>query len=424
MKRKFAVICILALTLINFHMVFAEKPARTAILDDLIEEAIQNNPELKALEETVNIFKEKIPQAKSLDNPRLKLSIMNLPVDTFRFDQEAMTQKQVSIMQKFPFPGKLELKGYIAEKELEISQEEYIEIKNNLVMQVKVAYHNLLFIEKARGITQEDRKLLRKFIKIAETKYEVGKGLQQDVLKAQVELSKMTDRLISLEQKRQSAVAYLYTLLNRPLQTPFKGSGQLRHIRFNLTFKELQKIADENRPLLIALKYRIERYRLSQRLAVKSYYPDIDVGVSYGQRDDGSMQERSDFLSSFATINIPLWYKTKEGRKVAEQEANVRKAVEQLNSQKNNVYFQIKEILSEIEKYKQEIELFKTGLIPQSILSLESALAGYKVNKVDFLTLVNNQITLYNYEIDYYRALTNYENKLAELEQAVGKSLF
>ncbi len=424
MKRKCTVTCMLFLILMNFHVVFAEKQNRTLTLDELIEEAVQNNPELKVFEETVNVFKERLPQAKSLDNPRLQLSIMNLPVDTFRFSQEAMTQKQVSIMQKFPFPGKLELKESLAEKEVGISQEEFREKKNSVIMQVKVVYNSLLFITRAIEITQEERNLLREFIKIAETKYEVGKGLQQDVLKAQVELSKMTDRLISLEQKRQSAFAHLNTLLNRPLNMPFSVSGQLSHTRFNLTFKELQKIADENGPLLGVLKYKVERYRLSQRLAEKGYYPDIDVGLSYGQRDDDPMQERADFLSGFATINIPLWYKNKESRKVAEQEANVRKAVEQLNAQKNKIYFQIKEILLEIEKYRQEIELFKTGLIPQSTLSLESALSGYKVNKVDFLTLVNNQITLYSYEIDYYRVLKDYENKLAELEAAVGKRLF
>ncbi len=109
---------------------------------------------------------------------------------------------------------------------------------------------------------------------------------------------------------------------------------------------------------------------------------------------------------------------------MAEEEANIRKAIEEYNALKNDIYFQIRKIMTEIEKYNREIELFKTGLIPQSRLSLQSALSGYKVNKVDFITLVNNQITLYNYELDYYRALTDHEIKIAELEKVTGVRLF
>jgi outer membrane protein TolC len=424
MKRiLIALILILIIFVNSSKSIFAEGHENN-IIDKLIEEAVNNNPELKAFEERIHVFEEKPSQAESLDNPRLKLSIMNLPVDTFRFNQAPMTQKQISIMQKFPFPGKLTLKGNMAEKALEIVKEEYVDKKNNIIMKVKVAYENIIFIYNAIEITERNKDLLREFVKIAETKYTVGKGIQQDVLKAQVELSKIIDRLIVLEQKRQSSVARLNTLLNRPTQMPFTDIGQRKQTSFNLTFENLQKIAEEEQPVLIGLKHLIERFRFSYKLAEKDFYPDFDVGISYGQRDDSLTEERSDFLSGFITINIPIWYKTKESRKVAEEKANMRKATEQYNSMKNEIFFQIKDILTDIERYNQEIELFNTGLIPQSTLSLESAIAGYKVNKVDFITLVNNQITLYNYEIDYYRALTGYEKKIAELEAVVGKRLF
>ncbi len=424
MKSILATSILIFLMFVTIEAIFAEEPSNKTILGKLIEEALKNNPELKAFKEKIQVFKERPPQAKSLDDLRLRLSIMNLPVDTFRFNQEAMTQKQISIMQKFPFPGKLSLKGNMAEKELEIVKKEFADKKNNIIMKVKVAYQNILFIYKAIEITEGNRGLLREFVKIAETKYTVGKGIQQDVLKAQVELSKMIDRLILLEQKRQTAVARLNTLLNRPTQMPFTDIGQIKQGSFNLTFKDLQKIAEEKRPVLIGLRHLIERYRLSYKLAEKDYYPDFDFAIGYGQRDDSLKVERTDFLSGFVTINIPIWYKTKESRKVAEEKANMRKATEQYNSMKNEIFFQIKDILTEIERYNQEIELFNTGLIPQSTLSLESAIAGYKTNKVDFITLVSNQITLYNYETEYYRAITNYENRLAKLEAAVGVRLF
>lgn len=415
---------IISLLFINIQLVSAEETVNKSNLERLVDEALENNPELKAYKEMVRVYKERPSQSRSLDDPRLKFSILNLPTDTFRFNQEAMTQKQASLMQKFPFPGKLALRGNIAERELEIVRKEYEEKKNNIIMQVKVDYQNLHFIIKATEITEDNRGLLREFVKIARTKYAVGTGIQQDVLKAEVELSRMTDKLIILEQKRKTAEARLNTILDRPVQMPFAEIWQVKQNSFDLTYEYLRGIAEENRPVLYGLKHLIERYRFAARLAEKEYYPDFDVGVSYGQRDDSSTVERADFFSASVTLNIPLWYKTKESRKVAEEKANIWRAQEQYNSMKNEVYFQIKDIMAEIEKYNEEIELFKTGLIPQSRASLESAISGYEVNKVDFLTLVNNQITLFNYEIDYYRAITSHENKLAELEAAVGKRLF
>jgi cobalt-zinc-cadmium efflux system outer membrane protein len=182
---------------------------------------------------------------------------------------------------------------------------------------------------------------------------------------------------------------------------------------------ELEKIALENRPDLAAAKRMIEKSRLAVSLARKNYYPDFDVGVSYGQRSD-----RPDFVSGFVTVSIPLWHRTKEDRKVAEEKANVRRAEEQYNSMKNEIFFRIRDAALKIRKYTEQIDLFRSGLIPQSRAALESAISGYSVNKVDFVTLINNQITLYDYEIDYYKTLTDYENTLAGIEVMVGERLF
>jgi outer membrane protein, heavy metal efflux system len=408
--------------------VLAEGSPQSTVIQKLADEAVRNNPGLKMLEDKIEAYREMPQQAESLENPRIGFSIVSVPVDTFRFDQEPMTQKQISLWQKFPFPGKLRLKGDIARKELEVVREEYEEKKNSVIMQVKVAYRELLYLAKSIKITEENRDLLRNFVKITETRYSVGMGIQQDVLKAQVELSKINDLLISLEQKKQSTVARLNTLLNRPADAAFNSGDEISQAQENtsaLSFGDLQAIAIGNRPSLLGLQNLIERYRLAERFAEKSYYPDFDVGVSYGQRDNARTgEERPDFISGFVTVSVPLWYRTKESRKVAEEKANIRNAVEQYNAAKNEVFFQIRDILAKVELYNREIELFKTGIIPQSRTSLESAMSGYQVNKVDFITLVNNQLTVYNYDIEYYRLITDYMNKLSELEAVVGKQLF
>jgi cobalt-zinc-cadmium efflux system outer membrane protein len=424
MKKTFLFLIIFSLIIADCGLLFAQEHNSRQILDKLIGEALENNPDLKSAEGKIQSFKERPEQAGSLDEPRLGLALLNLPVNSFSFRQEPMTQKQISLMQRFPFPGKLGLKSDIAEEELEIVRNEYEERKNTLIMQVKVTYQNIIFIDKSIEITERNKAAIEGLIKTAETKYSVGKGIQQDVLRAQLELSKMMDRLIILKQKRASAIAKLNILLNRPADEAFNETAPIDPTDFKMTFEELRKIAEDNRPMLIGARHLIEQYRLTRTLAEKEYYPDIDLGVSYGQRESSDIQEWPDFVSASVTIKIPLWYEKKESRKVAEEGANLRRVTEQYNAMKNTVSFQIKDILTEIEKYDRRIELFHTGIIPQSRTSLESALSGYQVNNVDFLTLIDNQINLYNYEIEYFSAVTDHENKLAELEAAAGKRLF
>lgn len=403
----------------------AEGPDRgKAVLERLVDEALANNPELKALKDREEAFSQRPSQAESLDNPKIGFSLLAVPTNSFSFNQEPMTQKQISVSQKIPFPGKLPLKGDIARKETQIVTEVYVEKRNDLVKRVEEAFRNLLLINKTIDVTKENRDLLREFVKTTETKYAVGEGIQQDVLKAQVELSKMADALITLGQKKESMIAHLNSLLYRPVGAPVKEMegveiDGLKHPVFSFSDDGLQKIAEDNRPVLIGAKHRIERYRLGLRLAEKNYYPDFDFGVSYGQRN-----ERPDFVSGFVMVTVPLWYKTKEDRKVAEEKWNVRQAMEQYNTTRNEIFFSIKDALARIGKYRKQIELFETGLLPQSRAALESAISGYQVNKVDFITLVNNQVTLYNYEIQYYRAVTDYENTISEIEATVGKRLF
>jgi outer membrane protein TolC len=415
---------ILLLLAVTAHAETALSPTGLSPLEGLIKEALESNPELRVYDAASEAAMQKPSQVRSLDDPRLGFAISNLPVDTFSFDQEAMTQKQISVKQKFPFPGKLNLKGSIAEREMDIAKEEYDEKKNSIISRVKIAYNKLLFVQKALYVTINIRGLLTEIIKTAETKYAVGDAGQLDVVKAQMQLSGMIRKTILLEQQKDTAVARINTLLNRPLLTHIDTAGTLTRTPLNMTFADLVSTAEETRPALSGLEHKIERSRLAGRLAEKEYYPDIDFGISYGQRDDNDRIERADFVSASVTVNIPLWYKTKESRKVLEEKAKKRMAVEQYNSMKNSMNFRIKELIAEIDMYGQEIELYRTGFIPQSELSYEAALSGYKVNRAGFSDLINSQITLYNHRVDYYRAIVNHENKLAELEATIGKRIY
>ncbi|MFQ5717479.1 MAG: TolC family protein, partial [Nitrospinales bacterium] len=307
-------------------------------LDQFIAEALQNNPELREAEHKISASKEVPPQAGSLDDPVLKFELKNLPVNTFSFSQEAMTQKQVTITQKFPFPGKLGLKTEMAKKDVEIAEENYEEIKLRIVREVKRSYYELSFIMAAIDIVKQNKELLQQFVTIAETKYSVGKGIQQDVLKAQVELSKILDELIRLNKLRENEQARLNTLMNRLPQAPLSIPHGIAKTRFSYGIDDLQRLAEQNRPFLKGIKSLIERFDRSYQLARKQYYPDFNIGFRYGQRQNSLSARHPDFVSGFIGINIPIWFKTKQARKAAEERHKLDMAREKYNSARNQVF--------------------------------------------------------------------------------------
>ncbi|MFQ5449932.1 MAG: TolC family protein [Nitrospinaceae bacterium] len=393
-------------------------------MNEFISIALENNPQLKESQNRIKQFKEVPSQAGSLDDPILRFELKNLPSDSFAFDQDPGTQKKISVSQKFPYPGKLMLRSEIAGKNVAIAEHSLEDLKLKIIKDVKTSYFELSFILASIQITRKNKDLLEQFVTIAETKYSVGKGIQQDVLKAQVELSKIIDELIRLNELKELEQARLNTLMDRLPQEPLSIPDGITHTPFTYNLVELQKLSEEFRPTLKEIRSLKERFQVSKRLAEKEYYPDFNVGFKYGQRENGLVQDRPDFVSAYVAINIPIWYKTKQRRKVAEESFKIMKIQEAYNDARNQIFLGIKELFEEEIREEQTIELIGKAIIPQARQSLESAVAGYGVDKVDFLTLLDNQITLFNWEIKYQRELASYEKTLANLESVVGKSLF
>jgi outer membrane protein TolC len=188
---------------------------------------------------------------------------------------------------------------------------------------------------------------------------------------------------------------------------------------------EFQKTAVETNPTLKSMKKMIEAKEKAYDLAKKEYYPDLTARFAYGQRDkapDGT--NRRDMLTGMIEVNIPIFYKSKQDRKVAEALADTGVLEAQYRAMKNEIHFMITDMASMIQRVERQLELYKTGIIPQANLQINSAMSAYRVNKADFMTLLDSQMTLYKYELEYHLALTEYEKNVANLEAVVGKRLF
>jgi outer membrane protein TolC len=389
-------------------------------VDQLVDEALQNNPEISAVKIRWEVFKEKIPQSYALEDPMFGFGIVNLPTN-FSFKDEDMTMKEFSISQKFPFPGKRPLMKQMASREAEAVSAEIQGRIHQIIKDVKAAYYDLSHNYRTTEVTQRNKRILEDFAKIAETRYAVGEGIQQDVFKAHVEVSKVVDDLIMLGQRKRALEAKLNALLNRPPETPMGEPEEVVFRKFPFTIEELQKMALEMNPTLKGMKKMIEAKEKAYALAKREYYPDFNFKFAYGQRDNGPDMKRRDMLTGMVEMNIPIFYKSKQDRKVAETKAEVLATEAQYRAMKNEVLFMITDMASMIQRGERQLELYKTGIIPQASLQINSAMSAYRVNRADFMTLLDSQMTLYKYELEYHQALTEYEKNVANIGAAVGK---
>lgn len=392
-------------------------------LPALIEQALSRNPELKASEARWQMFTNRIKQARSWDDPMLMLKIQNgIISDPLNFSKDSMTQKVVGISQQIPFFGKNSLKGEIASREAESYLWNHAERKLELVRMIKETYYQLYFNDKSQEIIEKNIKILDDFITLAETRYAVGQGVQQDIFKAQLERSKMLDMRISLEQQRKSLAANLNALLYRPAETTVAAIPDFTLGRVTLTAEQLKAMAEENRPILNSYRSLQQKGRAGYKLAQKENYPDFNVSFEYMQRQPAMGSDGADMYSLGVTFNLPVRRERRQAMQ-AEATSEVAMASEELNNARNSIQYGIADLLAQLERRQKLAELYKNAIIPQAAQALESATISYRVNKVDFLTLLDSRVSLFNYERDYYDSLADYQIKLAQLEALVGTEI-
>ncbi|ADE14815.1 outer membrane efflux protein [Nitrosococcus halophilus Nc 4] len=394
-------------------------------LQTAIETALQDNPGLAEMRTRAEAMAAIPSQVGTLPDPVISFNALNLPVDTFDRSQEAMTQLQVGISQEFPFPGKLGLRQSAAEYEAAAARHDVREMRLLLTRDVKQTWWNLFYLDQALETVKRNQELMRQFVEIAQTKYRVGQGLQQDVLLAQVELSKLLDLEVRLTALRRTGEARLNALLNWPtdskLRLPRGVETELQPLAPEETW---QRQAEKNRPLLAAEEQRVEAARERLDLAQKDYFPDFKLGAAYGFRsgDDPLRREpRADFATFMLSMKVPLYFGRKQAKAVDQRSSEVLQQIFAFQDRRQQVRREISTALADYRQAREQFLLFKTGIIPQARQTVASMLAGFQVNKVDFLNLVSAQITLYNFETEYWKVLAEAYQALAALSAAIGE---
>jgi outer membrane protein, heavy metal efflux system len=392
-------------------------------LQGLVDAALANNPEVKASSSHLQMLENRARQAGSLDDPMLMLKIQNgIFRDPLNFSRDSMTQKVIGISQQLPWYGKRDLRGNVARLDAEASHLMRMERILDIVRSVKETYYQLYFTDKSLEIVIKNTRIMDDFITLAETRYTVGQGAQQNIFKAQLEKSKLLDMRITLEQQRRSLEIRMNSLLYRPLETPVGviPDPQISKLSFGDT--ELAAQAEKNRPLLKSMQAQIGKSKAAQALARKEFFPDFNVSFEYMQRDPAMGNDGADMYSLGVTFNLPFQRERRHAM-LAEASSEQTMASAELNDARNNIRGTIADLLSQLERRRKLAELYKSGIIPQAEQALESAVIAYRVGKVDFLALLDSWLTLFNYERDYYDSLADYQIRMAQLEATVGTDL-
>ncbi len=387
-------------------------------LPDLIQEALARNPELVAARKQWEASTSRIAQARSLDDPTLSVHLWNFP-QTFNVTQ---TQNSIfGLSQNLPFPGKLALKGEIASRSAEITEQGLRAKERELVARLKQAYYDLFLAHKAIQIHHEQAELLRQFFEITNAKFRTGKGSQADVLKAQVELSVLHQQLPVLEQHRETAAALLNTILDRAPRSPFGIPQEPSLMPLDTTtIEDLHRLALNARPELKAAELVVRQSEQSRALAQRQYYPDFNVMFQRFQNF-----QANDGFGAYVAMTIPFafWTKPKYDAGVQEAAASVAAARAQQHQLENLTRFQVNDLLAKVRASEQVARLYHTTILPQAVQNLEAARAGYRAGTGGFLDLIDTQRAWRRYQQEYYRALVERERRLAELEQVIGTDL-
>lgn len=389
-------------------------------LQNLLWEAVQNNPAIAAAQKRYEAALQRPSQASSLPDPVFspQFSSSGRPWPGAGLGKAPVSQIGFMVSQEFPYPGTRKLRGDIAKKEAEAAWQEYQQIKLKVVSEFKQAYYARSYAFAAAGVIERNLRLLKNLLRVTEALYSVGKAPQQDVFKAQTQLSILETKRIQLEREERTREAEMNSLLNRHPGSPLSPPAALQLQPLSITLEDLYALARENSPLLRLEEKLIQRSELEVNLARKQYYPDFALNGGYYNM--GGMPDMYMFRVDF---KIPLYYFRKQRPAVAERSATLNEARKQYEAVSQELRFRLQEDYLMAQTAWRLAQLYSQAVTPQAELALESSLASYEVGAADFLSVLTNYITAVDYEVNYYEELRNFYWALSRLEEVVAAPL-
>jgi outer membrane protein TolC len=394
--------------------------ARAETLRELVTEALANNPDIVAAQKRYEASRQRPTQVSSLPDPMISpgYSSNGRPWPGAGLGTEPTSQIGVMVSQEIPFPGKRKLAGEMAVKEAEAEWQQYQQTQLSVVSRLKQAYYRRAYAFAAVDVVDKNLQLLENLLRITEARYQVGRAAQQDVFKAQTQVSILETRRLQLEREKRAREAEIDSVLNRPPGSPLGRPESLTPPTLVARLEELYAAARENSPMLRRDQKMIERAEVAVNMARKDYYPDITLNGGYYNM--GSMPDMTMFRVDF---KIPLYFFRKQRAAVTEQALTLTQSRKVFEATNQGLHFRLQDDYLMAQTSEQLVRLYRETVIPQASLALESSLASYETAAVDFLTVFMNYITVVEYEMNYYEELQDLYVALARLEEMTAMQL-
>ena len=380
-------------------------------LDDLVQEALQNNPDIKASQARIEAAKYRIPQSKSLPDPMFMFGYQNEGFDRYTYGEMQGAQWMFSASQQFPFPGKRALKGDMAERDMESLAAMHELFKLKTAARIKELYYDLFLVYKNIDLLGGKQDLFIRVEGVILARYAAGKAMQQEVLMAQTEKYMLLEKEEMLRQKIQSLEAMIRATLGRDKGPPLGRPADPVFQPLTVTLDEALLLAEQHSPEIKSRNKMIDAANAKLLMARKEYYPDFTVNASYYNRSG----DFKDMWSATTTINIPLYFKTKQEPAVLEAKASLAQAKQELESIKLMIAAALRDNFSMIRSSEKLMDLYKNGLLPKNAQDFELAMTGYTTGKTDVAVVISRLKTLLDYEILYWGQFTERAKAIARL---------
>ena len=389
-------------------------------LRELIAEALANNPAVVASQKGYEAARQRPSQVSSLPDPMFSpgYSSNGRPWPGAGLGTEPTSQIGFMVSQEVPFPGKLKLAGGMAAKEAEADWQQYQQMQLSLISRLKLAYYRRSYAFAAVDVLGRNLQLLNNLLRITEVRYQVGRATQQDVLKAQTQISILETKRLQLEREKRAREAEINSVVNRPPGSALNRPEDLNPIALSAGLEELYAAVRNNSPMLSRDQKMIERAELAVNMARKDYYPDFTLNAGYY-----NMGRMPDMFMFRVDFKIPLYSFRKQRAAVTEQTQTLAQSRKTYEATNQGLHFRIQDDYLMAQTSEQLVTIYRDTVIPQASLALESSLASYETGTVDFLTVFTNYITVVEYEMNYYEELQNLYLALSQLEEMTAMQL-
>ena len=386
---------------------------------DLVSEAEKNNPEIAAAYHGWQAATHVPRQASAF--PETQLSIQQFSVGSPRpfagFSNSNFAYIGIGASQDLPYPGKRALRGRVAELEAGSMREDTQSVRRRVIEALKLAYFQLAYIQQTLGTIEQSDQTLSQLEQIAESHYRVGRGNQQDVLKAQLQHTRILQEIAHHHQVEGQLQAQLKQILNRPQTAADIVAEPLTPTFLLHTDKQLLQSVEEQSPEVAAKKRTVERQQAAVELAHRDFRPDFMASYMY---EHTASQFRDYYM---ATFGLRLPNRGRQREELAEAEEKRERAKQELQAERQRVFSEIEQQYVLIRASEERLNIYKGGLVPQANATFQSGMAGYQANRQDFQTLLGSFLDVLNLQLDYRRELAEHESALARLERLTGVTI-